>query len=124
MSAIRIVERTGDPTVTDITPSPALSIQKTAFDDTLRAAGDVITYTYIVTNTGNITITGVSISDSHNGSGPAPTPSNETLLTDNAPLGDSMDAGVNASWDTLAPGDVLRFTGTYTVTQNDVDTLQ
>lgn len=109
---------------TSITQNPSLSITKQADDDTLRAAGDVITYTYTVVNNGNISIDNVSVSDVHNGSGPAPSPTNEVLLTDNAPLGDSTDGGTNASWDRIAPGDVVRFSGTYTVTQNDVDTLQ
>ena len=68
-------------------------------------------------------ISGVAIADTHNASGLPPLPSNETLVNDAAPLGDSTDAAVNASWDTLAPGDTIRFTGTYTVTQSDVDTL-
>jgi len=37
--------------------------------------------------------------------------------------GDSTDAAMNGSWDVLAPGDVITFTGTYTVTQADVDSL-
>jgi len=39
-------------------------------------------------------------------------------------LGDSVDAANNGSWDSLGPGDSIRFTGTYTVTQADVDNLQ
>ena len=38
--------------------------------------------------------------------------------------GDSTDAAVNGSWDSLAPGDQVTFTANYTVTQNDIDTLQ
>ena len=113
-----------DPTVLPLPPAPALSITKVADDATLRGVNDVITYTYTVTNTGNVPISGVAIADTHNASGLPPLPSNETLVNDAAPLGDSTDAAVNASWDTLAPGDTIRFTGTYTVTQSDVDTLQ
>ncbi|MEL7542931.1 MAG: hypothetical protein AAGJ70_04075 [Pseudomonadota bacterium] len=113
-----------DPTVTPLAPEPSLMLAKVADNDSDRAAGETITYTYTVTNTGNVAINGVTVSDAHNGSGPAPTPGNETLATDVAPLGDSTDAATNASWDTLAPGDSVRFTGGYVVTQADVDTLQ
>jgi len=51
-------------------------------------------------------------------------PTSETLLTDNLPLADSIDAAADNSWDELGPGDVVTFTATYTVTQNDIDTLQ
>ncbi len=111
-------------TITTIPPAPALSITKVADDDTLRGVNETIIYTYTVTNTGNVPIAGVTISDVHNGSGPPPAPTGETLSSDVNPLGDSIDAAINASWDTLAPGDSVEFTGTYLVTQQDVDTLQ
>ena len=53
----------------------------------------------------------------------APTPGNETLLTDAGTQGDSTDATVDGTWDVLAPGDIVTFTGTYTITQTDVDNL-
>ena len=84
-------------------------------------AGDVITYTYEVTNTGNVTITGVTISDVHGGYGTAPVPGSETGVT---VTNGSTDAAANGSWDTLRPGDTIRFTATYTVVQSDVDNLQ
>lgn len=112
------------PTTTNIPAMPSLSIAKSADDATLRGVGEVIVYTYTVTNTGNVSINDVTISDTHNGSGPAPVPDDEDLSNDVLPLGDSIDGGTNASWDTLAPGDSIEFTGNYTVTQQDVDTLQ
>lgn len=105
------------------TPTPSLTMTKSANSSGPFAVGDVITYTYTVTNNGNQIIDDVTISDSHNGSGPVPAPGNETLLTDNAPTGDSTDSGTNGSWDILSPGDVITFTGTYTVTQSDIDNL-
>ncbi len=108
-------------TVTVIQPS--LSMTKVADDTGPHTAGDVVTYTYTVVNDGNTTIRGVAITDTHNGSDPAPVPGNETLSTDAAPTGDSTDAVVDGSWDVLAPGDVVTFTGTYTVTQTDVENL-
>ncbi len=101
-----------------------LTIAKSADDTTQVVVGQVITYTYVVTNNGNLTITDVFINDTHNGSGPAPVPSNETLTIDNTPLGDTIDGSTDGSWDTLAPGDAVSFTATYAVTQSDVDTLQ
>ena len=104
-------------------PAPSLSMTKVADSEGPFSVGDVITYTYTVTNNGNATIRDVVITDTHNGSNPAPTPSNETLLTDAAPAGDSTDTAADASWDVLAPGDVLTYTGTYIVTATDADNL-
>ncbi|MEP1230168.1 MAG: hypothetical protein ABJG88_05790, partial [Litorimonas sp.] len=105
-------------------PAPSLSMTKLADSTGPHTVGDVITYTYTVTNDGNQNISNVAITDTHNGSDPAPIPGNETLLTDAAPAGDSTDVSVDGTWDTLAPGDAITFTGTYTVTAADVNALQ
>jgi hypothetical protein len=84
----------------------------------------VIGYTYRVTNSGNVTMTNVTINDAHIGYGTLPVPGNEAIFTDAAPFGNSVDAATNGSWDTLAPGDVIEFTSTYTVVQADIDNLQ
>ncbi len=106
-------------------PVSNLAVTKTA-DSTMNVpAGTLITYTYVVTNTGNQPISNISLVDVHNGSGPVPVPSGETLSSDNGVPGDSTDATTNnGTWDILAPFDAVTFTGTYTVTQQDVDTLQ
>jgi len=104
-------------------PEPSLTMTKVADSQGPHKAGDVITYTYTVTNDGDVNIDDVVVSDTHNGSDPAPTPGNEVLLTDAAPVGDSTDSAIDGSWDVLAPGDVVTFTGTYTVTAADVDNL-
>ena len=101
-----------------------MSITKVADDTTDVVLNQLITYTYTVTNTGNVPITNVFLSDVHNGSGPAPTPGSEALLTDNGAVGDSTDGPSDGTWDTLGPLDVITFTGTYTVTQSDIDNLQ
>lgn len=67
----------------------------------------------------------VSISDIHNASGPASTLAGEVLTTDGNTVGDSSDATVdNGTWSVLAPGDIVTFTGTYTVSRADIDNLQ
>ena len=45
-------------------PAPALSIVKTASPVTFSAAGQVITYSYLVTNNGNVFLHGVTVTDS------------------------------------------------------------
>ena len=65
--------------------------------DGIANPGDVISYTFTVTNTGNVTLSGVTVTD--------------PLLT------------VSGGPITLAPGasDSTTFTGTYTITQADID---
>ena len=110
---------------TNTADAPALTVVKSASTTGPVSVGNVITYTFQVTNSGNRTISGIQVSEAFNGTGTAPSPTNETLLTDAAPLGDSSDAtSSNGVWSTLGPGDVVRFTASYTVQQADIDTLQ
>jgi hypothetical protein len=87
---------------------PALSIAKSfalttdQFANGTADAGDVVTYTYTVTNTGNFTITNVSVNDVHNAAG---------TLSNITP----------ASVASLAPGANAVFQATYIVLQQDVD---
>lgn len=83
-------------------PAPGLSVVKTAAPASAGAAGDVITYSFLVTNTGNVT------------------------LTDVAPLeGDFSGTGdltaIECPTDVLAPGEDITCTATYELTQEDVD---
>lgn len=102
----------------------SLSIVKTASTVGPVNVGAIIVYTFKVTNTGNVKMTNVTVTDNHGGYGTAPVPGSEVLFTDNAPTGDSSDTAVNGSWDTLAPGDVIKFTSNYIVVQQDIDQLQ
>jgi len=114
-----------DPTVSLLPVSPSISVTKIANDTTNVAAGQTVTYSYRVENTGNQTISNISLVDVHNGNGPAPVPANETLDVDNSPPSDSSDTTLNDGiWSTLAPGDIVLFTADYTVLQQDLDTLQ
>jgi large repetitive protein len=100
-------------------------VTKTASDTSDVTAGQVITYTYTVQNSGNVTLTNVSLSENHDGSGPTPVPDNEALTIDSGATGDSTDATVSDGvWSLLAPGDTITFTSTYIVTQDDINNRQ
>lgn len=92
---------------TTIPAAPALTIDKTADTAGPLIVGQVVNYTYLVTNTGNVTISGVDVNEtSFNGTGtPVPNPTTVGSTT-------------------LAPGGTVTFTASYTVTQADIDTLQ
>ena len=88
------VSDTDDETVTG-TQTPELTVTKTAAPNTYTAAGEVITYTILVENTGNVTVTAIAVTD---------------------PL-----TGLSQTIASLAPGASQTFTQTYTITQADVD---
>ena len=83
-------------TPTSLPPSvvPALTVVKSSDPLTYSAEGDVITYSYLVTNTGNITLTNLSLAD------------NKTT--------------VSCPATTLAIGTHFTCTATYTITNDDV----
>ncbi|MEZ5335500.1 MAG: hypothetical protein R2741_09790 [Methanolobus sp.] len=74
-----------------------LLLDKTATPETYDSVGDVITYTYKVTNNGNIVITG-----------------DITVV-------DDMIGSIIIPSTTLSPGESVTGTGTYTITQFDLD---
>ncbi|MBW6500740.1 MAG: hypothetical protein K0B05_05030, partial [Bacteroidales bacterium] len=75
---------------------PSLSITKEADAQTYEAVGDVITYTFYVENTGDVTLTGVTVTD---------------------PMFPSLSCGPV----TLSPGATNTCTAPYLITQADVD---
>ena len=99
--------------------NPLLTVTKVADDDTEVVAGQVITYTYTVTNSGNVDMTAISLSDTHKGVVGALTPAFDSF----APGGlGSSNSGNTIT--VLKPGDSAVFKAQYTVTQDDVDNLQ
>jgi hypothetical protein len=91
---------------------------KVADDTTDRDVGDIVTYTYTITNTGNVPITNVTLADVENGSGALVGPAFDSWTTQNS-------STVSGNTLTLFnPGAVAVYESTYQVTQNDVDTLQ
>jgi gliding motility-associated-like protein/uncharacterized repeat protein (TIGR01451 family) len=86
------------PTETTLTPSPSIALVKTGVMGGTGAVGDVITYTFTVTNTGNTTLTNIVVNDA---------------------LTNSVNLAVTPS--TLAPNATGTATATYTINQADVD---
>jgi uncharacterized repeat protein (TIGR01451 family) len=103
----------------------SLVVDKSAAPSSNVTAGDVITYTYVVTNNGNVPVSAISLSDSDNATGTDPVPAFQSLTntSGNSVNGQTGDTDVNVI-DLLWPGDSATFTSTYTVNQTDVDTLQ
>ena len=122
-----ITQPTAGASVGVVPAAPQILISKTASDTIDVALGQTITYTYTVTNSGNVTISNLVLNDVHNGFGAFAQPANETLASDVAPLGDSNDSGSasnDGTWSVLSPGDQVRYTTTYDVIQQDIDNNQ
>ena len=91
------------PTVVPLNPGPAIALIKTADASGVQTpaqVGDVISYTFQIENTGNVTLTNVTLTD--------------------ALVGIVISGGPIPS---LAPGDIdaATFTATYTLIQDDLD---
>jgi len=86
------------PTTTTVAPNPSIAIKKSASVTSYSAPGTVITYTYVVTNTGNVTLNPVTVSDPMSGLSKVSCPDTS-----------------------LAPTQTESCTATYTTTQKDVD---
>ena len=76
--------------------TPAIQVAKSSSPDTFGAAGETITYSYAVTNTGNVTLHRITLTDSRLGPVTCPDPA-------------------------LAPAASMTCTASYTTTQADVD---
>jgi uncharacterized repeat protein (TIGR01451 family) len=91
-------------TVTGPEAAPAISIGKTADLKSFNAVGQTITYTYIITNTGNVTLTGpFSVTDNQIGT----------------PKGKAFSCGDAGA--VLSPGQTVTCTAAYKTTQADID---
>ncbi|MBK7452759.1 MAG: sortase [Anaerolineales bacterium] len=92
-----VTSATDTETVTAV-QSPSLGIVKTALPITYSTVGDVISYSYLVTNTGNITLSG------------------PFTVSDDKAADESCPATV-----TLPPSGTITCTASYTITQTDLD---
>ncbi len=91
-----MMRRRRDSTTTPITPTPSIALDKTAGTPSGNIVGSTIDYTFLVTNTGNVTL--------------------DTVTVDDPKVG-AVDCPVT----TLAPTDSTTCTATYPLTQADVD---
>ena len=91
-----------------IVAAPAFTVTKTqtAGPNPITAAGQVITYTIVLTNTGSADITGIVTTETYPGAGAGTLSGRTESLSNN----NVLNAGEN--W---------RYTATYTVTQADID---
>ncbi len=87
-------------TVTGPEPAPAISLAKTAAPSTYSSVNDLITYSYTITNTGNVSLpaTQYSVTDDH--------------------IASPFDCGASVA---LAPGGTVTCSASYTITQADID---
>lgn len=83
-------------------------------------AGDVISYTYNITNKGSIPAINVAISDMHIAEGTFDQPNIETATLSGSSGQSSNADTLNGTYDALGPNDVLTVTSTYTVTEQDI----
>ena len=104
-NAMKVVMTMDASATVPVPQSPAISIAKTGVlalgEDNKATVGDVITYTFVLTNTGNTTLNDVRL--------------RETLL----------DVSVGfAEFSGFAPGAVRTYTGTYRLKQVDINALK
>ena len=81
-----------------ITQSPSMTVAKSSTTVSVTAANQVVPYSYLLTNTGNITLTGISLAD------------------------DNTDAVPSCPVTTLSPAATTTCTAQHTVTQSEMDT--
>src|SRR5690554_2311859 len=101
---------TDDPTVIELCQDPVIAIVKTGiFNDEngneCSDVGETITYTFTVTNEGNVSLSNVTVTD-------------PLIAVITGPTGDTNNDGI------LDVTETWVYTGTYTITQADIDAGQ
>jgi uncharacterized repeat protein (TIGR01451 family) len=93
---------TSAPVTVTATQQRALTLQKSASPGTVSAVGDQVSYSFLVTNTGNVTMDGIAIK--------------ETRFS-----GTGLLSAISCPPSSLAPGASETCAATYSVTQADLD---
>ena len=112
-----------DPTDVDLAPDPKLTVTKTAAvddgDDDILGVDDIITYTILVENTGNLPLTNLSLKDSlYNFQGDFKQELSLAFVEQKIKsTGEATDNGEG----NLIPGEEETYTAQYTIIQSDVD---
>ncbi len=109
------VDSPDDTAVTEIPSMPSLAFDKSAgmpstssgANSSIVDAGDQITYTYVVTNDGNVSISNITVND------PGP--------SFNGVPGANSLSPITCAPTTLEPGETATCTATYTLSQTDID---
>ncbi|MCM5663079.1 DUF7507 domain-containing protein [Galbibacter mesophilus] len=109
---------TDDPTDFDITEAPEIELVKLAAvsdedNSNTNNAGDIVTFTFTLENTGNVTVSNLLISDDL-------TDAEGNTLSLSTPIS-FVSATGNGTATSLAPLEIATYTATYTLTQADVD---
>ena len=120
MALARMTSRTPTRILKTLAPTGSLTLIKTASDPADNDSngvdvGDVITYTYVATNSGNVTLTNVSIAETQadfTGTGTLPSP---------VYASGGSDQDSDSATDDLAVGESVTWTATYALTQADVN---
>ena len=109
------VSGTSNTVTVSVNQTPGIAITKSASPTTVTAAGQTVTYTFSVHNSGNVDLTGVGVTDIP--TAPAgPLTTGPTCQSLSAPTGTC-----SGSTTSLAPGQIATFTGTYVVTLADLN---
>ncbi len=106
------VTGTSNTVTVDESSAPGIAVTKAASPTSVTAAGQIVTYTYTVVNTGNVTLI-VGVDDIPQAPAGGVTPICQSL---SSPTGTCSGPTT-----TLRVGQIATFTGTYTVRQGDID---
>lgn len=103
----------GDGVITNLLPAAELTVVKTETSGNV-AVGEALSWDIVVSNSGNVTLTGVSLT------------SDSLTRLDAGSTALALTSGPTAgSWPgtagTLAPGESVTYTASYTLTQDDID---